>query len=113
MQQRICRRNRFKSRTAPTLPPAADLLSYLPPMSLRQQQAAVFLGTIAVIFGLFSAGVWLVAQRLTKEATLQTALLLARQVEIALADSLRQRPVIVQSTQSRSQPSSFWNFLGN
>ena len=82
-------------------------------MSLRQQQAAVFLGTIAVIFGLFSAGVWLVAQRLTKEATLQTALLLARQVEIALADSLRQRPVIVQSTQSRSQSSSFWNFLGN
>ncbi len=82
-------------------------------MSLRQQQAAVFLGTIAVIFGLFSAGVWLVAQRLTTEATLQTALLLARQVEIALADSLRQRPVIVQSTQSRSQSSSFWNFLGN
>jgi signal transduction histidine kinase len=58
-------------------------------------------------------GVWLIAQRLTTEATLQTALLMARQVEIALADSLKQRPVIVQSGPSRTQSTSFWSFLGN
>ena len=61
-------------------------------MTLRQQQVAVFLATVTVIFGLFAAGVWLIAQRLTTEATLQTALVMARQVEIALADSLRARP---------------------
>ena len=82
-------------------------------MSLRQQQVAVFLGTIVIISGLFAAGVWLIAQRLTTEATLQTALLMARQVEIALADSLRQRPVIVQTGPSRTQSPSFWSFLGN
>ena len=82
-------------------------------MSLRQQQIAVFLGTIAIIAGLFAAGVWLIAQRLTTEATLQTALLMARQVEIALADSLKQRPVVVQTGPSRTQSSSFWSFLGN
>jgi len=82
-------------------------------MSLRQQQIAVFLGTIVIISGLFAAGVWLIAQRLTTEATLQTALLMARQVEIALADSLKQRPVIVQTGPSRTQSSSFWSFLGN
>src|SRR5688500_6192652 len=82
-------------------------------MSLRQQQIAVFLGTILIISGLFAAGVWLIAQRLTTEATLQTALLMARQVEIALADSLRQRPVIVQTGPSRTQSPSFWSFLGN
>lgn len=77
-------------------------------MSLRQQQIAVFLGTVIVIFGLFAGGLWIIAQRLTAEATLQTALLLARQVEIALADSLRQRPP------NLSPPStSFWDFLGN
>ncbi|MEX0806186.1 MAG: HAMP domain-containing sensor histidine kinase [Candidatus Binatia bacterium] len=84
-----------------------------PAMSLRQQQVAVFLGTVVFIFGLFAAGVWLIAQRLTTEATLQTALLMARQVEIALADSMRQRPVVIQSRPSRTQSSSFWNFLGN
>ena len=82
-------------------------------MSLRQQQIAVFFGTVVVIFGIFAGGVWLIAQRLTTEATLQTAILMARQVEIALADSLRQRPVppgrVVQSQPS----SSFWSFLGN
>src|SRR5919106_2023288 len=81
-------------------------------MTLRQQQVAVFLGTVLIIFGLFAAGVWLIAQRLTTEATLQTALVMARQVEIALADSLRERPVprlrVVQP-----QSSSFWSFLGN
>jgi signal transduction histidine kinase len=81
-------------------------------MTLRQQQAAVFLGTVTAIFGIFAAGVWLIAQRLTTEATLQTALVMARQVEIALADSLRERPVprprIIQQ-----QTSSFWSFLGN
>jgi signal transduction histidine kinase len=82
-------------------------------MSLRQQQIAVFLGTIVIVSGLFAVGVWLIAQRLTTEATLQTALLMARQVEIALADSLRQRPVIVQTGPSRTQSSSFWSFLGN
>src|SRR5437870_827349 len=83
-------------------------------MSLRQQQVAVFLGTVIVIFGLFAAGVWLIAQRLTTEATLQTALLMARQVEIALADSLRERPVSQpKMAQSQSQPGSFWSFLGN
>ena len=82
-------------------------------MSLRQQQIAVFLGTILIISSLFAAGVWLIAQRLTTEATLQTALLMARQVEIALADSLKQRPVIVQTGPSRTQSSSFWSFLGN
>jgi signal transduction histidine kinase len=80
-------------------------------MTLRQQQVAVFLATVAVIFSLFAAGVWLIAQRLTTEATLQTALVMARQVEIALADSLRERPVprprVVQP-----QTSSFWSFLG-
>jgi signal transduction histidine kinase len=89
-----------------------DLLSCAG-MSLRQQQIAVFLGTIVIISGLFAAGVWLIAQRLTTEATLQTALLMARQVEIALADSLKQRPVIVQTGPSRTQSSSFWSFLGN
>ena len=39
---------------------------------------------------------------------------MARQVEIALADSLRERPVIVQrQQQAQSAPSSFWGFLGN
>src|SRR5918993_1410094 len=51
-------------------------------MSLRQQQIAVFLGTIVIISGLFAAGVWLIAQRLTTEATLQTALLMARHEEV-------------------------------
>jgi signal transduction histidine kinase len=82
-------------------------------MSLRLQQIAVFFGTVIVIFGIFAAGVWLIAQRLMTEATLQTAVLMARQVEIALADSLRQRPAppgrIVQTKPS----SSFWSFLGN
>lgn len=89
-----------------------DLLSCAG-MTLRQQQLTVFLGTMLILSGLFAAGVWLIAQRLTTEATLQTALLMARQVEIALADSLRQRPVIVQSGPSRTQSSSFWGFLGN
>ena len=82
-------------------------------MSLRQQQIAVFFGTVVVIFGIFAGGVWLIAQRLTTEATLQTAVLMARQVEIALADSLRQRPA-PQGRIVQSQPSSsFWSFLGN
>src|SRR5713226_1273775 len=76
-------------------------------MRLRQQQVAVFLGTVAVIFGIFAAGLWLIAQRLTTEATLQTALLMARQVEIALADSLQQRSSSPGSTRS------VWDFLGN
>jgi len=75
-------------------------------MSLRQQQIAVFLTTVLVIFGLFAAVLWLVAQRLATEATLQTSLLMAHQVEIALADSLRERA-------ARSAPSSSpWAFLG-
>ena len=78
-------------------------------MSLRQQQIAVFLGTVVVIFGIFSGGVWLIAERLTTEATLQTALLMARQVEIALADSLRERTIVIQPRRSTS---SFWDFLG-
>lgn len=83
-------------------------------MSFRQQQIAVFVGTILVISGLFAAGVWLIARWLTTEATLQTALLMARQVEIALADSLRDRPGPPASVrQSQPQPSSFWSFLGN
>ena len=83
-------------------------------MSLRQQQAAVFLATVLIIFGLFGAGVWLIARRLTTEATLQTALLMAQQVEIALADSLRERPAASPRTApSQSRPSSFWSFLGN
>src|SRR5262245_44054290 len=82
-------------------------------MSLRQQQIAVFFGTVVVIFGIFAGGVWLIAKRLTTEATLQTAVLMARQVEIALADSLRQRPA-PQGRIVQSQPSSsFWSFLGN
>ncbi|MGH7826087.1 MAG: sensor histidine kinase [Candidatus Binatia bacterium] len=81
-------------------------------MSLRQQQVAVFLGTVLLIFGLFAAGLWLIAQRLTKEATLQTALVMARQVEIALADSLRQRPNVNQPRSATSQANSFWSFLG-
>jgi signal transduction histidine kinase len=82
-------------------------------MSLRQQQIAVFFGTVIVIFGIFAAGVWLIAQRLTTEATLQTAILMARQVEIALADSLRQRPAPPGRMVQPQQPSSFWSFLGN
>jgi signal transduction histidine kinase len=81
-------------------------------MSLRQQQIAVFFGTVVLIFGIFAGGVWLIAQRLTTEATLQTAVLMARQVEIALADSLRQRPVEGRIVQSQPS-SSFWSFLGN
>jgi signal transduction histidine kinase len=83
-------------------------------MSLRQQQVAVFCATVAVIFGILGVGIWWIAQRLTTEATLQTALLMARQVEIALADSLRERSVVVQSQQTqRSSQNSFWDFLGN
>jgi signal transduction histidine kinase len=82
-------------------------------MSLRQQQVTVFLGTLAVIFGLFTVGLWLIAQRLTTETTLQTALVIARQVEIALADSLRQRPILNQPRSTSFQPNSFWSFLGN
>jgi signal transduction histidine kinase len=82
-------------------------------MSLRQQQLAVFLGTVMVIFGIFAAGVWLIAQRLTTEATLQTALLMARQVEIALADSLRQRPAPQAQVIRPQSQDSFWSFLGN
>ena len=79
-----------------------------------EQQIAVFCATVVVIFGLLGAGIWLIAQRLTAEANLQTALLMARQVEIALADSLRERPVIVQrQQQAQKGPSSFWRFLGN
>ncbi len=81
-------------------------------MTLRQQQVAVFLGTVLVVFGIFAAGIWLIAQRLTTEASLQTALVMARQVEIALADSLKQRPV-AQSRSPQPQTSSFWSFLGN
>jgi signal transduction histidine kinase len=81
-------------------------------MTLRQQQVAVFLATVTVIFGLFAAGVWLIAQRLTTEATLQTALVMARQVEIALADSLRARPT-PQARVVQPQTSGFWSFLGN
>lgn len=76
-------------------------------MGLRQQQVAVFVGTVMVIFGLFAAALWLVAQRLTTEATLQTALLMAQQVEIALADSLRERSV------NPPAKGAFWDFLGN
>lgn len=76
-------------------------------MSLRQQQVAVFLGTVVVIFGIFAAGLWLIAQRLTTEATLQTALVMARQVEIALADSLQQRAV-----NPPGSTRSIWDFLG-
>jgi len=82
-------------------------------MTLRQQQVAVFCGTVVVIFGLLGAGIWLIARRLTTEATLQTALLMARQVEIALADSLRERSIVVQPRQSQQSSSSFWGFLGN
>jgi signal transduction histidine kinase len=82
-------------------------------MSLRQQQIAVFLATVLVVFGLFAAGVWLIAQRLTTEATLQTALLMAQQVEVALADSLRERPVPQPRTSQTAPQKSFWSFLGN
>jgi hypothetical protein len=54
----------------------------------------------------------LIAQRLTTEATLQTALVMARQVEIALADSLRARPA-PKARVVQPQTSGFWNFLGN
>src|SRR5712691_7488050 len=83
-------------------------------MSLRKQQILVFVATVVVIFGLFATGILLVAKRLTTEATLQTALLLARQVEIALAQSLQQAPS-TSSTASppQNKPSpSFWEFLG-
>jgi signal transduction histidine kinase len=82
-------------------------------MSLRQQQVAVFCGTVVVIFGILGLGIWLIAQRLTTEATLQTALLMARQVEIALADSLRERSIVVGPRQSPRSSSGFWSFLGN
>jgi signal transduction histidine kinase len=82
-------------------------------MSLRQQQIAVFFGTVVVIFGIFAGGVWLIAQRLTREATLQTAVLMARQVEIALADSLRERPAPPTRIVQSQPPASFWSFLGN
>jgi signal transduction histidine kinase len=82
-------------------------------MSLRQQQVAVFCATVVLIFGLLGAGIWLIAQRLTTEATLQTALLMARQVEIALADSLRERSIVVQRQSGQSNSGGFWDFLGN
>jgi len=82
-------------------------------MSIRQQQVAVFCATVVVIFGILGAGIWLIAQRLTTEATLQTALLMARQVEIALADSLRERSIVIQSQPGQRNSASFWDFLGN
>ena len=82
-------------------------------MSLRQQQVAVFCATVLLIFGILGAGIWLIAQRLTTEATLQTALLMARQVEIALADSLRERSIVVQPQGTQRSSASFWSFLGN
>lgn len=82
-------------------------------MSLRQQQIAVFCATVALIFGILGAGIWLIAQRLTTEATLQTALLMARQVEIALADSLRERSIVVQLQTGQRKSASVWDFLGN
>src|SRR3989442_14382501 len=82
-------------------------------MSLRQQQVAVFLGTVIVIFGLFASGIWLIAQRLTTEATLQTALLMARQVEIALAVSFRERSIVLETPQGQRSTSPFCGFLGN
>src|SRR5687768_8899709 len=82
-------------------------------MSLRQQQVAVFCATVVVIFGILGIGIWLIAQRLTTEATLQTALLMARQVEIALADSLRERSIFVQPQGTQRSSASFWSFLGN
>ena len=83
-------------------------------MSLRQQQILVFVATVVVIFGLFATGILLVAKRLTTEATLQTALLLARQVEIALAQSLQQKPAPQPAAPQTPAPSSskFWDFLG-
>jgi signal transduction histidine kinase len=82
-------------------------------MSLRQQQIMVFVATVVVIFGLFATGILLVAKRLTTEATLQTALLLARQVEIALAQSLQQSPATTPAApQAKTPSSSFWDFLG-
>lgn len=81
-------------------------------MTLRQQQFAVFFGTVIVIFGIFAAGLWFIAQRLTAEATLQTALLLAHQVEIALADSLKQHPASPAPAKPAPRSNSFWNFLG-
>jgi len=82
-------------------------------MSLRQQQVTVFCATVVVIFGILGIGIWLIAQRLTTEATLQTALLMARQVEIALADSLRERSIVIAPRQGQRNASSFWSFLGN
>ncbi len=38
---------------------------------------------------------------------------MARQVEIALADSLRERSVIIPSQQPQRPASTFWDFLGN
>jgi hypothetical protein len=90
-------------------------------MSLRLQQILVFVGTVVLIFGLFAAGILLVAKRLTTEATLQTALLLARQVEIALAQSLQQPQPSSEAAPPSASPretpreaprSSFWDFLG-
>jgi signal transduction histidine kinase len=83
-------------------------------VSLRQQQTLVFAATVIIIFGIFAAGLSLISQRLTAEATLQTALLMARQVEIALADSLNQRPAVqARPRPPQPQQSSFWGFLGN
>jgi signal transduction histidine kinase len=81
-------------------------------MSLRQQQFAVFLATVIIIFGLFAGGFWIITDRLTAEASLQTSLVLARQVEIALADSLRQRALAAQSQPASASSGSFWDFLG-
>lgn len=92
----------------------SDPICYSSPrMSLRQQQVAVFCATVMVIFSILGVGIWLIAQRLTTEATLQTALLMARQVEIALADSLRERSIVVGPRQSQRSPDTFWDFLGN
>jgi signal transduction histidine kinase len=81
-------------------------------MSLRQQQIAVFLLTVIIIFSLFAGGFWLITDRLTAEASLQTSLVLARQVEIALADSLQQRALAAESQPASAVSGSFWDFLG-
>lgn len=56
-------------------------------MTFRQQQLAVFFGTVVLIFGLFAGGLFLISQRLIQEATLQSINPVAKRDPIGIGKS--------------------------
>jgi hypothetical protein len=81
-------------------------------MSLRQQQIAVFFGTVVVIFSILP-GSFAIAQRLTTRGNSPNRRFNGSPGrDRLLADSPRQRPA-PQGRVVQSQPSSPLSFLGN